>query len=54
MFDEIDDAGVAAGSEDELAADQKLQHDVMMDVFVTVVGFGAVVTLILLVVQSLI
>ncbi len=54
MFDELQHPDAAAAYDDDPAADKKLQHDIMMDLFVTVTGFGAVVTLILLVVQGLI
>ncbi len=52
MLDKIDHANARLGYEEHLPAGKTLQHEVMVDLLVTVATFGAVVTLILVVVQS--
>lgn len=53
MLDRTDHANTTAGDEERSSAGDALQHEIMMDLLVTVTGVGAVVTLVLLVVHSL-
>ncbi len=52
MLDRIDYPNTTAGDEEEASTGQALQHEIMMDLLVTVSTFGAIVTLIIVVVQS--